>query len=89
MGSIVQYDFFGSAAHDLSENQTHLFDTGVKSPTSFARQQFNAAGWYTTTDSPSGRTQSVRIAPSGPATATSRSAVHNHLVGESAALRLP
>ena len=71
MGSIVQYDFFGSAAHDLSENQTHLFDTGVKSPTSFARQQFNAAGWYTTTDSPSGRTQSVRIAPSGPATATS------------------
>ena len=71
MGSIVQYNIFGSAAHDLSENQTHLFDTGVKSPTSFARQQFNAAGWYTVTDSPSGRTQSVRIAPSGPATATS------------------
>ena len=50
-------------AHDLSENQTHLFDTGVKSPISYARQQFNAAGWYTITDSPSGRTQSVRIAP--------------------------
>jgi uncharacterized repeat protein (TIGR01451 family) len=71
MGTIVQYNIFGSAAHDLSENQTHLFDTGVKSPTSYARQQFNAAGLYTITDSPSGRTQSVRIAPSGPAAATS------------------
>jgi uncharacterized repeat protein (TIGR01451 family) len=71
IGSIVQYDVFGSAAHDLSENQTHLFDTGVKSPVSFARQRFDAAGLYTITDSPSGRTQSVRIAPNGPATATS------------------
>jgi len=71
MGSIVQYNFFGSAAHELSENQTHLFDTGVKSPTSFARQEFDAAGLYTITDSPSGQTQIVRIAPSGPATATS------------------
>jgi|tagenome__1003787_1003787.scaffolds.fasta_scaffold20984511_3 uncharacterized repeat protein (TIGR01451 family) len=71
MGSVVQYNIFGSAAHDISENQTHLFDTGVKSPTSFARQQFNAAGLYTIVDSPSGKTQTVRIAPSGPAAATS------------------
>ena len=89
MGGIVQYNIFGSATHDLSENQTRLFDTGAEVAVSYVRQQFDAAGWYTITDSPSGRGAERSDRPERAGHSSFRSAVHNHLVGESAALRLP
>ena len=70
LGGIVQYNILGSASHDLSENMTGLFDTGPKAPVSYAREQFDAASWYTITDSPSGRVASVRMSPTGPSTGT-------------------
>jgi len=70
LGGIVQYNILGSASHDLSENMTGLFDTGPKAPVSYAREQFDAASWYTVTDSPSGRVASVRMSPTGPSTGT-------------------
>src|SRR6476659_4479263 len=70
LGGIVQYNIVGSASHDLSENMTGLFDTGPKAPVSYAREQFDAASWYTVTDSPSGRVASVRMSPTGPSTGT-------------------
>src|SRR6476469_2916143 len=70
LGGIVQYNILGSASHDLSENMTGLFDTGPKAPVSYARDQFDAASWYTVTDSPSGRVASVRMSPTGPSTGT-------------------
>jgi uncharacterized repeat protein (TIGR01451 family) len=70
MGSIVQYNFLGTAGHDLSEGQAHLFDTGTQTPVSYYRQEFDVAAWYTINDSTTAQSNNVRIAPSAPTTGT-------------------
>jgi uncharacterized repeat protein (TIGR01451 family) len=63
-GSIVQFDFFGTATtnHDLSDG-VGLFDTGVQTPISYVRQELDSAAAYKITDNPSGHTSTINIAP--------------------------
>jgi uncharacterized repeat protein (TIGR01451 family) len=67
LGSIVQFNAFGVATHEVTDT-VGLFDSGVLTPTAFARHEFDAAGKYVLTDSPSGRTGSISLAPACPAT---------------------
>lgn len=61
-GGIIQFDFFGTASHDLSDS-TGLFDTGVKTPVSYVRQELDAAAAYKITDNPSGHVGTINISP--------------------------
>jgi uncharacterized repeat protein (TIGR01451 family) len=61
-GSIIQFDFFGTTNHDLTDS-TGLFDTGVQTPISYVRQELDAAATYKITDSPSGHVGTIKISP--------------------------
>jgi hypothetical protein len=63
----VQYNALGASTHEVTDN-VGLLDTGALTPTAFARHEFDAAGNYSLTDSPSGRTGTVNLAPTGPVT---------------------
>ena len=67
LGGIVQFNALGASTHEVTDN-VGLFDTGVLTATAFARHEFDAAGNYSLTDSPSGRTGTVNLVPAGPAT---------------------
>jgi uncharacterized repeat protein (TIGR01451 family) len=69
LGGIVQFNAFGASTHEVVDT-VRLLDTGVLTPTAFARHEFDAAGNYLLTDSPSGRTGTVNLTPACPATGT-------------------
>jgi uncharacterized repeat protein (TIGR01451 family) len=61
-GSIVQFDFLGSAGHELTDS-IGLFDSGVQTPISYYRQELDAAAAYKITDNPSGHATTINISP--------------------------
>jgi uncharacterized repeat protein (TIGR01451 family) len=69
LGGIVQFNVLGSSTHQISDTIS-LYNSGLLTPTSFVRHEFDAAGNYSLTDTPSGHTSSINLAPSAPATAT-------------------
>jgi uncharacterized repeat protein (TIGR01451 family) len=67
LGSTAQYNIFGTLTHDLTETTVQLFDSGALTPVSYYREEFDAAGAYTVSDSATGTTQAVKLRPNGPA----------------------